>query len=572
MFSRKRLAYILIITMIFSLLFFLFNWDHAFFRSQATNPFDDFVPTKLLDAQLNTDADAGYLIVGDPQNATEERIKANVRFTLDQIKAEVTEVSVLTDSEYASDSIIIFIVQDISLASDLQRLAITVTSGRRVIFAAGIPLGSTFRYLDPLWGILERGSLTPVSDITFNTGYFPYESMTASQAYPTSALTVRLDDTVEVLVQGPEALPLVWAHPYRLGRIAVINGSFLESKLSSGLLIGALNTLKEHALYPVFGTKVVVLDAIPPLFDSNDDKSFDYYGRSAESFVRDKLWSVLVQKATLLDLKLTSSFLAIDKLKFDAQNANQQTFSGINREILRYGGEITLSGNHVELESLTLDRIAQTETFFSGFFPNYTLRAYTPLYGKIEPNQLELIRTVYPSMDVLRLLVDGDGITQSSGDYGVQGDMVIYPTTTYGYIADGKQLYTFISMLTTYGAVSHSFDINALFTVPSSESNWNTLNKPFDDLSERFFAKTPWLNSMTISPAAQKVRDLSMLQVDTSTEATSMMVACQNLTAGQAFMFYSKTPIVRVEGAQYTRINESYYLIEAESASFTIYY
>lgn len=572
MFSRKRLAYILIITLIFSLLFFVFNLDHAFFRSQAVNPFDKYVPTDPLSAQLDGVADAGYLIVGNPQNDTEKRIKANVLFTINQLKATSIETDSLRDTDYAEDSVIIFVVQDISSASDLQRLAQAVTDGRRVIFAAGLPMESTYRYLDPLWGILERGSLIPVSDITFVGSYFPYESITASQAYPTSALTVRLNVDAEVLVKGPEDLPLVWTHAYRLGRVAVINGSFLESKLSSGLLVGAVNAVKEHALYPVLGAKVVVLDAIPPLFDSNDDKSFEYYGRSSESFVRDKLWSVLIQKATVLDLKLTSSFLAIDKLKFDAQNANQQTFSSINREILRYGGEITLSGNHVDLDPLTLARITQTATFFNQFFPNYTLRAYTPLYGKIDANQWASIQTVYPSMDVLRLLMDGDNITQSSGDYGVQGQTVIYPTTTYGYIAEGKQLYTFVSMLTTYGAISHSFDINALFTVPSSESNWNTLNQPFDVLTDRYFAKTPWLNSLTISPAAQKVRELSNLHVETSTQNDRMMVAVQNMVVGQAFMFYTNKPIQSIEGARTTRINERYYLIEAESASFTIYY
>lgn len=572
MFSRKRLAYILIITLIFSLLFFVFNLDHAFFRSQAVNPFDKYVPTDPLSAQLDGVADAGYLIVGNPQNDTEKRIKANVLFTLDQLKATSIETDSLRDTDYAEDSVIIFVVQDISSASDLQQLAQAVTDGRRVIFAAGLPMESTYKYLDPLWGILERGSLTPVSDITFVGSYFPYESITASQAYPTSALTVRLNVDAEVLLKGPEDLPLVWTHAYRLGRVAVINGSFLESKLSSGLLVGAVNAVKEYALYPVLGTKVVVLDAIPPLFDSNDDKSFEYYGRSAESFVRDKLWPVLIQKATVLDLKLTSSFLAIDKLKFDAQNANQQTFSSINREILRYGGEITLAGNHVDLDPLTQARITQTKTFFEQFFPNYTVRAYTPLYGKIEASQLDLLQTVYSSMKVLRLLVDGDGITQSNGDYGIQNDTVIYPTTTYGYIAEGKQLYTFVSMLTTYGAISHSFDINALFTVPSSESNWNTLNQPFDVLTERFFAKTPWLKSLTISPAAQKVRDLADLQVDTSTQTDRMIVACQDLIPGQTFMFYSNKPILSIEGARFTRINERYYLIEAESASFTIHY
>ena len=572
MFSRKRLAYIITITLIFSGLFFLFNLDYDFFRSQSINEADNLVPSEKISATLDGISDAGFLVVGDPKTNAERQTQTNVIKALTQIKAKYTVINSLSNQDLSGSATLVFIVQDVSLTGDLESIAKYITNGGQAIFAAGIPADTDWRYLDPVWGILERGSFKTVSDITFNKGYFPYDEITALDAYPTYSMTLHLNDSCEVLINGENDIPLVWTHAYKSGKIAMINGTFMESKLSMGVFIAAVNSTRDHFLYPILATKTVFLDAIPPLFDSNDDHSFEYYGRSAESFVRDKLWSVMIQKATLLDLKLTSSFMAIDKQPFNSQNANQQTFSYISREILRNKGEITLSGNHVDLNNLTDSRIGLTKSFFEKFFPNYHLHAYYPLYGIIDQNQIDQIQSVYPTIDIIRLLYEGDGITQSSGDYAVNGDTVTFPTTTYGYKAEGQQLFAFISVLTSHGSISHSFDINSLFTVPSTESNWNTLNKSFDVLTDLYFQKTSWLESVTISPAAEKVKELSAIEVFTQTGTDKMSVACSDLTVGQKFMFYSITPIRSAQGAKFTRINEHYYLIEAQAASFVLNY
>jgi len=572
MFSRKRLAYIIIITIVFSGLFFLFNLDHDFLRSQSVNSADELKPIeKLTASKLNT-SDAGFLIVGNPQNESERQIKTNVVKAFNQIKAKNTQVETITDADLVNDIILVFVVADISQTGDLEKIAQYIRNGGQAIFAAGIPSENNIRYLDPVWGILERGSFTTVSDITFNEGYFPYEQTTISNGYTTYSSNVRLEETCEILIQGNNEIPLVWTHPYDMGRITMINGTFMESKLSLGILIASINNTREHSIYPILATKTIFLDAIPPLFDGNDENSFEYYGRSAESFVRDKLWAILLQKASVLDLQLTSSFMAIDKQTFESQNANQQTFSYISREIIQNKGEITLSGNHVDLNNLTLERIKQTKSFFDNFFPNYNLHAYYPLYGKIDQNQIDLIQTIYPSIDIIRILYEGDPLTQSSGDYEVSNGNVIYPTTTFGYKAEGLQMYTFISVLTSHGSVSHSFDINSLFTVPSSESNWNTLNKSFDILVDLYFKKTPWLESVTISPAAEKVKEMDGLEVETFTESNQITVACSDIAIGQKFLFYSSKEILSAQGASYEKINSRYYLIEAQSPSFVLHY
>jgi len=572
MFSRKRLAYIIIITIIFGGLFFLFNLDHDFLRSQSVNSADELVTLTKISASKLENTDSGFLVVGNPQNESERQIQKNVIKTLDQIKVKMRLVDTIVEADLVNDVILIFVISDVSQIGDLEKIAQYISEGGKAIFAAGMPAGNDMRYLDPVWGILERGSFLTISDITFNQGYFPYEQVTIPGGYTSYSSNVRLDETCDVLVQGNNGIPLVWTHAYNLGRVTMINGTFMESKLSLGILVASINNTREQSIYPILATKTVFLDAIPPLFDGNDDNSFEYYGRSAESFVRDRLWAVLVQKASVLDLKFTSSFMAIDKRSFDNQNANQQTFSYISREIIQNKGEITLSGNHVDLDNLTKERIEKTRSFFEIFFPNYKLHAYYPLYGKIDENQIKLIQSVYPNMDVIRIQYDGDPLTQSLGDYEVKDGYVIFPTTTYGYKAEGLQMYTFLSILTSHGAVSHSFDINSLFTVPSSESNWNTLNKTFDVLSDKYFKQTPWLDAITISPAAERVKDMAELEIETLTENNQITISCSEMVVGQKFMFYSTKKILSSQGANYEQISLNYYLIEAQEPKFVLSY
>lgn len=572
MFSRRRLAFIISITIVFSVLFFLFNIDHDFLRSQVINIADDFSTLDTISAPWVEGADDGFIIVGNSQSDSDKLIKANTIDALKQIKAEYITVNQVENEELNGNAILIFVSSDLSQVGDLERIANHIKEGGRAIFAAGIPNETYGRFFDPVWGILERGGFTTSSEMTFNESFFPYDLITINDAYTTYSMTLRLNDACEVLIQGENENPLVWTYAYNQGRIAMINGSFMESKLSSGILIASINSTREQSIYPIQATKTVFLDAIPPLFDGNDDRSFEYYGRSAESFVRDKLWAILLQSASLHDLRLTSSFMAIDKQNFDSQNANQQTFSYISQEIIKNKGEITLSGNHVDLGTLTEARVDQTKVFFEKFFPNYTIHSYYPLYGKISQDQIDLIQKVYPSIDVIRTLLQGDNEIQSSEDYILKDGTVFFPTMTYGYKAEGIQLYTFMSRLTSHGLVSHSFDINSLFTVPTNESNWNTLNKTFDQLSDVYFRETPWLDAITISPAAERLKAMIKLRVKTKTEADQMIVTCADMTVGQKFLFYSTKEIKSINGASFERINSRYYLIEAQAASFEIVY
>jgi len=123
MFSRKRLAYIIIITIVFSGLFFLFNLNHEFLRSQSVNIADDIILPKKYSAENLSETDIGFLVIGDPQSESERLIKANVIKALDQIKAKTKQVNTLNDTDLINDVILVFVISDIKQSGDLEKIA-----------------------------------------------------------------------------------------------------------------------------------------------------------------------------------------------------------------------------------------------------------------------------------------------------------------------------------------------------------------------------------------------------------------------------------------------------------------
>ncbi|MDP3443366.1 MAG: hypothetical protein Q8T08_10965, partial [Ignavibacteria bacterium] len=123
MFSRKRLAYIIIITIIFSGLFFLFNLDHDFLRSQSVNSADELIASPKISASKLENIDSGFLIVGNPQNDSERLIQKNVVKTLNQIKVKMRLVDAIIESDLAIEVILIFVVSDVIQIGDLEKIA-----------------------------------------------------------------------------------------------------------------------------------------------------------------------------------------------------------------------------------------------------------------------------------------------------------------------------------------------------------------------------------------------------------------------------------------------------------------
>lgn len=573
MLSSKRLIYILVVVLVISSLFFLFNLDKAFFQTDKINKADKLTYAKLLNSEIPILTNSNiYLVVGKPSSSSENLIKENILRVLSDLRVDYGYSENLTQGQLKGTKTIIFCIIDVSKSIELGQLTQFIRNGGKVIFAAGIPDNNTLAYLYPIWGIVELGRHENFNNIKFNEGTIPYDEILIENNSPAYAINARLSNTCTILVETSNTNPLIWTNNYSFGKCAVINGNFMENKLSEGILVLTLANLEEAFIYPIIGAKTVFLDAVPPLFNSNDENSFNYYGRSSDSFVRDRLWGVLLQKSKLYNLKYTTSFLAIDKSNIDMSYANKQSFSFINKEVIQNEGELTLAGDHNGLYNISVTRLESIKKYFEELFPKYNIHSYYPLYGKSKLDDFKKLKTTFTKLNTYRCYYYGNPNEQTVGNFEVlnKEGIVSYPTITYGYKSQGLNMYNFISLLTSKGVISHSFDINSLFTVPENESNWNTLAKDYDNLNVDFFKKTPWLEAMTISPAVQLVQAMEKLEYKIKVIDNKMIVYSNNIMSGQKFMLFSIHTPLKITGGTYKKINKYYYMVSIQETELTI--
>ncbi|MEG1388723.1 MAG: DUF2194 domain-containing protein [Angelakisella sp.] len=574
MFSIKRLFSLAFIAVGTSLLFFLFNLDNDFIRTEQSNFADSFLPLEAVQSEDMgfTVRKRSYIVVGKPVDSYESAVKENVCSILDSIKVGYSTKDVLTREDLTdTGTAIIFVERNLSKVADLELLANYVDGGGHILLASGLPDAVDSAYLNPVFGIIERGEYLLCDDVTFLEGTLPYPKVSVENGYPSYSYSSRLNESCEILLSGNNSNPLVWVNRYINGSCAVINGTFMENKISEGIFLGALAAMEENFIYPVLGTKTVYFDAIPPLTINNDQKSYEYYGRSAEAFIRDKLWGDLLKSAVTMDFKITSSFLGIDTDSFNPATVNRQTFAYICRQVLQHGGEITLAGNHTELQDLPENKAQAVEKLFSSIFPNYNIYGYYPLYGKVDVEDFYTLRASFNKLNVMRCLLTGDDKVSTVDDFQLLPDgTIIYPTLTYGYSSTGMQMYSFLSMLTGRGVVSHSFDVNSLFTTPEEDSSWNHLGKRYDKLCSDFFGKTRWLAPTTLSEAAQEYRRYELLEYSADYAEDRVTVNCHSMVPENKFLFRSSRKIKSIAGGEYRVLYPNFYLITAREPDIII--
>lgn len=574
LFSSRRLTIIIVLLLLAGGLFFLYNLDNQFLSSADTNPWATTQPVERLSApEPDFKPDQRYVLVGLPQNRAERAILTQIQSLLEQLHLAYRTRDQLKPNDYKLGETLIFVINDLERSCDLEGLAEFVQSGGSAILAAGMSPDYTQTYLDPLLGIQERGQFSTLDAIRIREATLPYPETEIRGLDPFMVVNLRVKDSATVLIESLDAMPLVWVHPTESGHIGVVNGPFLESPLTAGFLVPVLAETAGQFIYPVVNAEVIALDAAPPLFDSNDDLSFKYYGRSAESFVRDQLWNVFEQQAALLDLKYTTSFIGIDANPFNISQVNLQTFSFVNKQVLKLDGEIMLAGDHHGIGTLTADRVNQVAHFFQGALPNYAVRSYYPLYGLCEPQHLAAIRASFPEISIYRYLLDYYAAPEQQvalAQIAADPDLTLFPTVTHGFKGNRDQFLVYLSQLTTKGLVSHSFDINYLFTVPEQDSNWNELDEHYQDLCDQYFAPVRWLDSLTLSPAASRLQDTGKISFSSRYQNGELTVSCQDFVPGQSFLVYAPAGIKSTSGVTVTPVNRNYSLIIAQQPEFNL--
>ncbi|MBH1941528.1 DUF2194 domain-containing protein [Mobilitalea sibirica] len=570
MLSTKRLILIIIIITTISIAFLLFNVSN--YTTEPTkdiNTFQDeliLVKTSLPET-MKTDI---YYIVGDAKDEYEKNIITNVKQALSYMKLKFSEKIIINEDDLIKQPILIICTKTPSKVMDLKQLANYISNGGKVLFAAGLPEGSKDSYLYPIWGIMEKGTPVETKQLHINRQFMPYPEITFDYSGYNSSSNLTLNPSVNVLMEDTNKVPMIYSHGYERGKVVVINGSLMDNISSGGFFSSALGELKGDLIYPVIGVKTVYLDEFPPIQSMDDIKSNQLYGRGAESFLRDVLWPELLRSSSRYDIKYTAGILSFVDKENNLLLENERLTKYLLKEILRYHGEVILQGDFSNSSSFRTNLLSHYYNEFKRMFPNYKISGYSVLYGKTNQDILKTVSEVLGGIYTVRGFYQGDETTQTIQKFEVKDSFVHYPVISSGFSKSHGMFYEFLSGLSLYGVVSHSFNIRTLFQ--EKDSSWTRLSDEFNDLAEAYFGTTSWLKAKTLSESAKNTKAYYSLKMSVEYKEDYIKVYCSDFRSGQAFFLRSYKNIKELSGGQATKINDSYYYIEAIEPELIIFY
>ncbi len=568
----KRLFQLIIIILTVSVAFLLFNISSNLIKSEDENRYAS-IELHLEERDLPKDfVQERCLIVGVPQDDTERSIYNNIVMTLSHMKIPYKLLNKITASELTGDPTVVFVVSKISTCASLTLVGDYISEGGKVLFAAGIPESYQDSYLNPVWGIIEKGIKVAENRFHIMPNFLPYDEVYVDYAGYNASTSIRITDKAQVFVESVDGIPIIYSNRYDKGEAVVINGTILEDKDAGGLFVAALCELQDQMIYPIIGSKVVFLDGFPPINDLNDSNTFRLYGRSEESFLRDILWPDLLSYATRYELKYTANILGIIPDNYDIELINERMLTYLFKEIIKYSGEIGIAGDHSSIYNFDREQVKTLYRYLKNDFPNYEFSAYTVMYGKVENDDLEALRDIFEGFDVVRGFYSGDPKTQTLQNFGEEETFITFPTVSSGYTKENGTFFDFLSGVSEYGVISHSFKISELISATSREDGWDSLKEEYHDLNQSMFGKTPWLYSATLSEAASRTKAYNRLEMCAVDVENGMQVYCNNFMEGQKFFIKSDREVRKVVNGSFNKINDVYYVITAFEPDFTVLY
>ncbi|MEI6603008.1 MAG: DUF2194 domain-containing protein, partial [Clostridia bacterium] len=466
MLSIKRLLQLISIAVFIGVAYLLLTIDHNSSNFEGKNIYID-QQLQLISRNLPLNSNnENYIILGASKDKSEQAIFNNLVATMSNMKLQFKTTNSLTQADLNNRPTVVFAVAHVSLFADMGLVGNYISSGGKVLFAAGIPEGFLDSYLNPVWGIIEKGNRVGVNDFEISSGFLPYQSVSVDFKGSNASTTLQLGPNTKVYVKNHEGLPIIYSNEFNSTKTVVMNGTFLQEKYASGLFCAALGVLKGDLLYPTIGTKTVFLEAFPPIANVDDIRSSQLYGRSTEQFLRDILWPQLLSNQTQHGLVYTASILSILPEGYDTNIINSRLFNYVFREIISRKGEMIMAGDHSKSAKFDPTQAQKAVDFLKKAFHNYQLNAYSVMYGKPDLKTITTINQIFDNAKIVVGVLNGDQKTQMTLDFSEGDGFLYFPSVSNGFSEKNGTMFDFISSLTAKGVVSHTFNIETLLKAP----------------------------------------------------------------------------------------------------------
>ncbi len=560
MLSIRRLVGILIITIIISIIYLLYGLQENNLKNVAfENDIPQIANLKRGELSLVKDHQVFYVIGQD------NKIFNNIVELFNSMKLEFRISKTINLENLPNNSILVFTVDKISDCVDLQELENFIKNGGKVIIAAGLAEQNVDSYLQPILGIIDKTIKVNYNNFSITENFLPFMEKEVTYSGHNASTWIKIVNDAKVYISEKKSkVPVVYSNKYGEGEALVVNATFLEDKKSMGILSGAISELLDNFIYPIMGTKSLFLDNFPITNNSNNAKSMELYGRTIESLIKDKIWPSFQGMAVRNKLKITSSILVALSTKGMFPKTSSNLFYTISKSSMQYGGEVIYAGNFSNDKSIIIND--EFTVKFKEIFNKYIISGFAVQFGIFNENIYKNIKSKFENIEILRGNFSGNTNDTYVCTIDKNDEYYSLPVVSGGENLDDGSIWDISSVISSQGFLSHRFDINVLMGLDDGSKTWNERAKKITEFEDRVIKPLKWLESSTLSGATKYIDSYIALKYEWEINNNTVILICDNFIEGQSFYFRTDKEIKKIKGAEYTKINDKYYIIRIKDS------
>ena len=540
------------------------------------------------------------LVIYNPEDENSLNVYKNVKYVLETIGVNVVGVKITEQKKYTDFSDFSTMVVCIDNFEDLEyrssKLKNWVKSGKGIFFTLPLQNNEKIQEYVELLGIEENSDIGIVNyqNMTFEDDFLigAKDVEFGELAINGTGLKVDLKEDVTIHVETAEedGNPIIWHTEYGGGHVLVCNANMLADKISRGIITSAYAELHSGGYaYPVINSSMYCIDDFPSPIPTGYNKIiYDQYGCSMEDFNFNIWWPKMKQLTEKYGIKYTGLLIQTYENKIEPPFDNtvyMETSKYYANALLNSGGEMGLHGYNHQSLALTgfdyrdeeVDYIPWKSTddiwnatrsaiaYGKTLAPNANITTYVApsniissyVQGEMEKNveEIKVYAGVYignESQMVQEFEAKENGIvyvprTDSGMDISMDAnsDFLLYNELTYHYV---------------HSNFFHPDDV--LDPDRGAGQGFETLYTKFEELIK--ILNSTGIRNTTVAEGGAAVQRYQLTSCNQEYDNGKIILTVSGIYDEVYYMLHlnNQTAIKNIEGAQYKKISDNYYLLE----------
>ena len=368
-------------------------------------------------------------------------------------------------------------------------------------------------------------------------------------------------------VENEDFPAVIWRNSIGGARVFAVNGNYMEDDSGIGILDGMMAEMKKYEIYPVINAQNLVTVNYPGFTSENDEEMMKRYSQSLKAVYRDIIWPGVITVAQRSNVELTC--MISPQMDYqDALEPEEESLVYYMKLLQEQNAEAGLSGEYHSDMEIT-EKLQQDFSLFSNTVPEYPLLSF--YQGKLtdaevkEALQQELlgnVRTLYRDYEKAGRVV-------GYADHKV----TVQSATNNGYSHTYSEDIRMNGIESALAYTSILADINPVAYPESGEDSWEKLFDKFSSNADTYWKAYQKFDGTTLAESDKRIREFLALNYTEDREGDVLTLDIGNF--GEEAWFILRThgeEIVSAEGAEYDKIEEGAYLVEAveEKAVLTL--